>query len=112
MKRMAIALALSACTSTGQLTPQAASDLRTAEADVLEALPIACDIAVALDPSQTTVICAVVDLADNLLTPPAVIKTASPVAAGAMLSAHPATPAVKAKLATVAAVRAGSRYAQ
>lgn len=98
-----------ACVSPGVLTPAASADLRAAEADVLEALPVACVVADAIDPLGMTAICAVVDTADSLLTAPAAVKMASPAAAAALVKAHPASARVTITLRTVDAMRASGR---
>jgi hypothetical protein len=100
-----LGLILAACNPNGTPKPQTVQDLKTVEATLLDDLPVACTIADAIDPAQMTAICAVVDTADTLLTAAHVVQTSSPAAAAALVAAHPASPAVVAKLTHIAAMR-------
>lgn len=99
-----LCLALAGCLASGAPTPAAA----TIEGDILKGIPLACVVADVLDPALMTPICAVVDTADNLLTPPVTPVAATPAIAAAFVAAHPASPAVALKLRTIAAMKASA----
>lgn len=96
------------CLPSGAPTPQTAADLAAAETDLKAAIPVACVIAEAIDPALMTVVCAVADAADNLITPPSVVVTSSPAQAAALVVAHPATSGVTAKLKTASLAKVGA----
>ena len=99
----------SACTPQGTLIPAADARLHAVEAFVLEALPVACTVADALDPALFTVVCGVLDEADNVLTTRTLVCPAKADAA-AMVAAHPASAAVAAKLAPLASLAHATTY--
>jgi hypothetical protein len=77
------------------------ADLKTADDAVLTALPVACAIADALDPTGATVVCAVLDGLGNLVANTTQTLSSSAVAA-AFVKAHPATAAQASSLKLLA----------
>ena len=88
-----LALCFVGCLPSGAPTPQTVADLKAAESDVLEALPVACTIADILDPTGATVVCAILD-ADGAALSTVTKALPSPAIAAAVVAAHPAAPVV------------------
>ncbi len=86
-----VGFVLAACTSSEL------ASLNTAETTVLDALPVACTIADAIDPAGSTVVCAILDAAGNVLES-ATKQLESPAIAAALVAKHPSSVVVAAKL--------------
>jgi hypothetical protein len=91
MKKLvaSVLVSLAAISCTPAQEAKAVTDVRTAEADLLEGLPIACTIADVIDPTGATVICAILDASGAALS--TVTKALpTPAIAAAVVAAHPA----------------------
>lgn len=76
---------------------QTVLDLETIGKDILDAVPLACTIADAVDPSGATVACAVIDATDSIVKS-FTVKAPTPAAAQAFVVKHPAKPSLVASL--------------
>jgi uncharacterized protein (DUF1778 family) len=97
--RLAPLALLAACKA---LTPAQVTTIATVTKD-------ACAVADVLDPTLSTVVCALVDDAENVIAARTIVCP-TPAAAAAVVGALPATPTLEAKIKPLASLSSASVY--